>query len=110
MRVGGVFGCGLLIALSLAASRSEAQEKGARLGRMAAHLLCADCHATRPGQARSPAASAPTFEAIAAVPGMTSSALRVTLQTSHRTMPNLMLEGDELGEIVDYILSLKPAK
>jgi predicted DNA-binding transcriptional regulator YafY len=38
---------------------------------------------------------------------MTATALYVTLQTSHRIMPNLMFEPDELRDIVVYILSLK---
>jgi hypothetical protein len=60
-----------------------------------------------PGQ-RSPRAGAPTFEAIAAVPGMTTAALTVALRTPHRTMPNIVLETQELDDVVAYVLSLKP--
>jgi hypothetical protein len=38
---------------------------------------------------------------------MSGAALSSVLQTSHRTMPNIMLDADELGSIVAYILSLK---
>jgi hypothetical protein len=38
---------------------------------------------------------------------MTSTALTVALQTSHRTMPNLVIKGDDAMNIIAYILSLK---
>jgi hypothetical protein len=39
---------------------------------------------------------------------MTAAALTVALRTSHRTMPNIMLEPPELDNVIAYILSLKP--
>jgi hypothetical protein len=66
------------------------------------------CHSA--GERRSPRTGAPTFERVAAEPGVTSAALDVALRTPHRTMPNIMLEGDELRDIVAYILSLRPAR
>jgi hypothetical protein len=44
---------------------------------------------------------------IAATPGMTSIALTAALLTSHRLMPNIMLEPDERRDVIAYILSLK---
>jgi hypothetical protein len=38
---------------------------------------------------------------------MTAAALRAALNSSHRTMPNLVLEGDDADSIIAYILSLK---
>jgi hypothetical protein len=52
-------------------------------------------------------AAAPSFHRIANVSGMTETALYVALQTSHRTMPNVRLEPDEMRDVVAYILSLK---
>jgi hypothetical protein len=40
---------------------------------------------------------------------MTAIALSVALQRSHRTMPNINLNADELRAIVSYILSLQRA-
>jgi mono/diheme cytochrome c family protein len=83
-----------------------AQEGNAGDGLVVAQQTCAICHATSKGQP-SPNASAPTFEAIANVPGMTAIALQASLQTSHRSMPNLILSADERRNVVAYILSLK---
>ena len=38
---------------------------------------------------------------------MTATALRVWLQTSHPTMPNIMLAPNDMDNVVAYILSLK---
>jgi hypothetical protein len=56
---------------------------------------------------RSPNPNAPTFEAIANTPGMTSMALAAAFQTSHRSMPNIVLEGDDMANVIAYVLSLK---
>ena len=95
-------------ASALATGQLEAQEiELPGKGLVLAQQVCAECHAIDKSQARSPNAAAPRFEAIANVPGMTSMALTVALQTSHRSMPNLIFESDELRNIVAYILSLK---
>ena len=47
------------------------------------------------------------FAEIANVPGMTATALQVALQSPHKTMPNLMLEPDELRNLIAYFLTLK---
>ena len=98
-----------IIALSaLATSHVKAQEPNEiNKGSVLAREVCGECHAIVAGEIRSPNPSAPRFEAIARIPGMTAIALRVALQTSHRTMPNLLLDGEELKNIVAYILSLK---
>jgi hypothetical protein len=56
---------------------------------------------------RSSNAAAPSFERIANVPGMTSAALTAALRTSHETMPNVIIKGNDIGDLVAYILSLK---
>jgi mono/diheme cytochrome c family protein len=84
-----------------------AQEGNVSDGLAVAQETCSICHAIRKGQP-SPNASAPAFEVIANVPGMTAIALQASLQTSHRSMPNLILSADERRNVVAYILSLKP--
>jgi mono/diheme cytochrome c family protein len=96
-----------LIATS-AISGAHAQEQGdARNGLAVARHTCAACHAVEPGRLPSPQPNAPDFRAIAAVPGMSAAALRSSLHSSHRSMPNLILAPDELSDVVAYILSLK---
>ncbi len=99
-----------LICLALLAAttgRLQAQEEGdLRKGRALARDVCASCHAIEKGRP-SPIADAPTFEAIASTRGMSGRALGVALRRAHRTMPNYILEGDELTNVITYILSLK---
>jgi mono/diheme cytochrome c family protein len=96
------------IALPMSVGNGKAQEIGRpSQGLASAQRLCAQCHAVEKEQARSPNEAAPPFGHIAAVPGMTAIALTVALTTSHRTMPNIMLEADERADIIAYILSLK---
>jgi mono/diheme cytochrome c family protein len=96
------------IALPMSAGDGNAQEVGRPIqGLASAQRLCAQCHAIEKEQARSPNEAAPPFAVIAAIPGMTAIALTVALNTSHRTMPNIMLEADERADIIAYILSLK---
>jgi mono/diheme cytochrome c family protein len=100
-----------VILWAVASAAAPAQEAGdPRSGYAVAREVCADCHAVERGQPRSPNVSAPTFAVIAAVPGITAAALRVSLHTSHsdRTMPRLIVPPDDLRDVVAYILSLQP--
>ncbi|MGD0866079.1 MAG: c-type cytochrome [Rhizomicrobium sp.] len=91
-------------------SGAAAQEQGnSKKGSALAASVCAQCHAVRNGEFRSPNPMAPSFSSVAAWPGMTDRALRVWLQTSHPSMPNIMLTGDERNDIAAYIMTLKPA-
>jgi cytochrome c len=92
----------------LAITDVSAQEIGqAGRGFALAQQLCAQCHAVQKDAAASPNPAAPRFQTVASVPGMTSIALAAALNTSHRTMPNILLEPGEQADIIAYILSLK---
>src|SRR5262245_47415257 len=92
----------------LTAVDGRAQDVGQpEKGLLLARQVCVACHAIDKAQVTSPNPSAPRFETIANVSGMTALALRVALQTSHRTMPNLVLEDEEIRNVAAYILSLK---
>ncbi|MBF9196941.1 c-type cytochrome [Microvirga terrestris] len=98
---------GILLLLMVPAF-PKAQEAGdPSAGLRLAREVCAACHAVESGQNRSPRAQAPTFTDIALVPGMTTTALTVALRTSHKTMPNIMLEPRELRDVTAYITSLQ---
>jgi mono/diheme cytochrome c family protein len=89
-------------------SRGSAEEAGnSARGLALAQQLCSECHAVTKAQARSTNPASPRFEAVANVPGMTRTALSATLQTPHRTMPNIILDADQMNDIITYILSLK---
>lgn len=97
-----------VIALSLATAPGEAQEIGqASRGLALAQHLCTQCHAVQKGDKQSPNGDAPRFQVIASVPGMTAMALSAALNTSHASMPNIMLQADERADIIAYILSLR---
>jgi len=94
------------IVLSVTAQPGLAQNGNVQRGASLASSQCSECHAVNKGE-RSPKATVPTFSAIAATPGMTSLALEASLQTSHRQMPNLLIERADRADIIAYILSLK---
>jgi mono/diheme cytochrome c family protein len=98
-----------VVALAVTGLPVYAQESGDPVrGLAVAQAQCASCHALYKGAGLSPDVRAPTFETVAAVPGMTAIALNAFLQTSHATMPNIILAPEDRRNIVAYILSLKP--
>jgi mono/diheme cytochrome c family protein len=101
-----VLACALLLAGG--GPNARAQDGNVQRGLTLAQDLCTTCHAIHRGAALSPNVQAPTFEMIASVPGMTALALGVALRTSHREMPNIILEDRQRADIVAYILSLRP--
>lgn len=76
-------------------------------GLLIAQRSCATCHAITADRATSPSPEAPPFAAMAQTPGMTVIALRAALQTSHRTMPNLVLRKQRREDVIAYILQLR---
>jgi mono/diheme cytochrome c family protein len=84
-----------------------AQEADVAAGKAYAEQVCATCHAVEQGEEESPLYQAPTFQSVADTPGMTEMALSVWLQSSHPTMPNIVLSQDEIRNVVAYIRSLK---
>jgi mono/diheme cytochrome c family protein len=86
---------------------ATAQESGSiSEGRKLAQEVCSECHKVdESGPSRNPEAAA--FEDMANVPGMTTTALTVALQTSHSSMPNLVIKRRDAQNIIAYILSLK---
>ena len=92
-----------VVAGSANAQQIGSVEKGGQLARE----VCAECHGVDNAGGGSTNPNAPTFKDIANTLGMTSAALTVALQTSHRTMPNLVIKSDASQNIIAYILSLK---
>lgn len=98
----------LIIAILATATEAQAQQVGnVQQGLKLARDECAQCHLVVKAVGRSTNPDAPTFEAIAKTPGMTSTALTAALLTSHHNMPNIVIKGDDLNAVIAYILSLK---
>jgi mono/diheme cytochrome c family protein len=99
----------LTVALAIAghAASAQAQESGRpERGHAIAQERCASCHAIGRAQVNSPHRGAAPFAAVASAAGMTATALRASLETSHRTMPDLILEPDDMRDVIAYILGL----
>ncbi|MFM7084030.1 MAG: c-type cytochrome [Hyphomicrobium sp.] len=71
---------------------------------------CSSCHAVQKGDTNSPNPKSAPFSVIAQTAGITRISLGVFLQTSHSTMPNLIVKGEEADNLISYILSLKESK
>lgn len=106
--LGHLIGSIAIIGILSTASPACAQDD-ANAGLMLARRLCSECHAVERGPARSPNPASPPFETIANVPGMTAMAFSAALQSPHRSMPNVMLDSNQLRSIVAYVLSLRQA-
>jgi cytochrome c len=77
-----------------------------RRGRALAEQWCSRCHAVAPNEAaRDP--DAPDFADVSAERSATAYGLRVFLRTPHATMPNFILDPDDIDDIASYIVSLK---
>ena len=72
-----------------------------------AEQQCASCHTVSAGLDFSPNLAAPTFEEIANTPGMSRLVFGIFLQTPHATMPNLIIEEDQVDALWAYIATLE---
>ena len=98
-------------ARSIVRPTAEAIDIGdARRGLAYARNVCAECHNVLRSDAPSSNPLAPPFKKIANTPGMSITALTVWSRTSHPTMPNLIIEPNDMDDLIAYILNLKDRK
>jgi mono/diheme cytochrome c family protein len=95
------------VVLFTSVTAAAEQPGGSRAGLAYARAHCAECHAVEASDDFSPELGAPQFANVANTPGMTERALAVWLQTSHPTMPNLIIAPDDRDNVIAYIMSLK---
>jgi mono/diheme cytochrome c family protein len=69
------------------------------MGRSLARQSCLTCHADDATTLK-----APGFAAIGAMPSTTELSIKVFLRTSHRNMPDIMLDERQIDAIAAYIL------
>lgn len=97
----------LFLCGSLQYARGDDGIGNERLGLEYAKKNCSSCHAILRKESSSPNPSSVAFSILAQTPGITRTSLGVFLQTSHATMPNLIVKGEDADNLISYILSLK---
>lgn len=94
----------VVLATSFPAAAQEASDPAT--GGALAQRWCSGCHLVDAQQARANDA-APPFAAIAAAPATSSASLHAFLSMPHAPMPDLKLSGQQIDNVVAYILSLR---
>jgi tetratricopeptide (TPR) repeat protein len=93
------------------APTTDAMDIGdARKGLNYAREVCAACHNILSSDAASPNSKALPFKQIANTPAMSVTALTVWSRTMHATMPNLIIQPDDMDDLIEHILSLRDRK
>lgn len=96
-----------LLAIVAGGTASAVEVGDAARGLDYARLNCAECHAVEPGEMTGPFSDVPAFREIANTPGMSELALISFFQTPHPTMPDFVVPGTDVRDLVAYLLSLK---
>lgn len=96
-----------LLCVALTSGVRAQEPEDARKGLRFAQEACSACHGVLVTDRVSPRPGIATFNVIANTPGMTGTALSVWLQTSHRSMPNLIIEREDRNNVIAYIVSLR---
>lgn len=96
---------GMSIVFATATGAMAEDLRASQAGFVYAEHYCAPCHGI--SAEPSPLPQAPRFKDVAEQPGITAMSLQVWLQTSHPTMPNIIIEPEDMRNVIAYILSLK---
>jgi mono/diheme cytochrome c family protein len=102
----GLLGATVLLVMASHAVRA-AEDEGATRGLDYARVHCAECHGVEPTEMISPFFDVPPFREIANTPGISELALVSFFQTTHPTMPDLIVPHADMRDLIAYILSLK---
>lgn len=94
----------VVLATAFPAAAQEASDPAA--GAVLARTWCSGCHLVDPLQPRGNDA-APPFVAIAAAPATSPASLHAFITAPHGQMPDLKLSGQQVDNLVAYILSLR---
>jgi mono/diheme cytochrome c family protein len=95
-------------ALAATAFNAKAQDGDTAADHALAREACRACHMVEAGEGSSRMiVIGPAFRDIANTRGMTATAIRVFLTSSHPKMPNLILTPEEIADVSAYILSLR---
>jgi mono/diheme cytochrome c family protein len=99
----------LAAALAATTLSAHAQNGDIAAGHSFARAACSACHVVDGQQHRRPwrIFIGPAFRNIANTPGITATALRDVLTTSHPKTPNPNLTPEQMADMIAYILSLR---
>lgn len=75
-----------------------------------AQQACASCHAVTATERSSPSPNAPSFVAIANLPGMTPTALNAWLHSAHMSMPLISVSSEDRARLFAYLETLRRQK
>ena len=100
---------GLAAVLSIALAAVGGVSADPIAGQNLASKWCTECHGIRADRL-SPNLAAPTFPELAAEPSITEYSLRALLRSPHETMPHITFTPEQMDDIIDYVMSLKPHK
>ena len=100
----------LIAALAATTLSARAQDGEIAAGHSFARAACSACHPVY-AENRPPRRIfiGPAFRNIANTPGITATALRVFLTTSHPKVPNPIVTTEQIADVIAYILSLRSA-
>jgi mono/diheme cytochrome c family protein len=97
----------LIVSSGCMITGASAQSADPSLGRKLAETTCSECHQIDSDSPNPESRSgAPSFVAISRMSSMTELAIKVFLQSSHPTMPNIVLTPDEMDSVATYIKGL----
>jgi len=97
---------GTIMVLATATAAAAADDLSrSQAGHVYAETYCSKCHSI--GAGPSPLPQAPRFKDVAEQSGVTAMSLQAFLQSSHPTMPNIIIEPEDMQNVIAYILSLK---
>lgn len=97
--------CAYFVVLAIPGVAAAEHPGDPQAGYQYARDVCSTCHGI--SAEPSPVPKATRFREIADRPGVTGTALRVWLETSHPTMPNIIVGKQDMLNVIAYILDLK---
>jgi mono/diheme cytochrome c family protein len=104
--IGALFGLGACAGAAPVRGPSGDEIGNPSLGLAYARDVCAACHAVGHGDLRSPNPNAPPFQQVADTPGMTRLALNAWLRSAHPSMPNFVVEDEQIDNLHAYLSSI----
>ncbi len=95
-----------ILMAAVASAHAAQPDARAQAGRQLAEIACSNCHTIGP-DVSSGSDAVPSFRAVARQPALTPASLRAKIEGVHPRMPATPLAGQQIDDVVAYILSLR---